>query len=242
MSRIRYSVVIPAFNEADFLPRLFDSIDVARGRFRGGAAAIEVIVADNASTDATAALAADRGCRVVRVETRCIAAARNGGAAVARGEVLCFIDADTRVHPETFNALARCLATGRCGGGASGWSLERWSPGLFCTALVMWPILSLMRVNAGVVFSRAEVFRAAGGYDETRRFAEDIAFFRAMRAASRRRGLRTVSKIGAPAIVSTRKFDRHGDWHMLVMWLWIIRNRSLGKTVDDYWYNQTTRF
>src|SRR5207248_1252646 len=84
----RFSLVIPAYNEEAYLPRLLDSVDAARARYAGGPEAIEVIVADNASTDATARLAAERGCRVARVEKRVIAAARNGGAALARGEIL----------------------------------------------------------------------------------------------------------------------------------------------------------
>jgi glycosyltransferase involved in cell wall biosynthesis len=242
MNRHRFSVVIPAYNEAAYLPRLLDSITAARARYRGGADAVEVIVADNASTDATAALAARRGCRVVRVEKRCIGAARNGGARVATGDVLCFIDADNRIHPDTFNVIERRMARGRLVGGATGWTLERRSPGLLCTALVMRLAIGLLRINAGVVFCRADVFHDLGGYDEGRRYAEDVVFFRAMRAAGRRRGLGTVLSTEAPAVISTRKFDSHGDWHMLLLWLWILRNRSLGKTVDDYWYNESTRF
>jgi glycosyltransferase involved in cell wall biosynthesis len=242
MEPVRYSVIVPAFNEADYLPRLLDSVDVARQRFPGGVNAVEVLVADNACTDDTAAIAAARGCSVVTVARRCIAAARNGGAGAARGEVFCFVDADTRVHPDTFTAIDARMADGDCAGGATGWTLERWSAGIFCTALVVWPALRLTGINAGVVFCRADVFRAVGGYDETRQFAEDVAFFRAMRAEGRRRGLRTVRSTATPALLSARKFDRHGDWHMLMLWWWVIRNRSLGRTVEDYWYNPTTRF
>jgi len=52
------SLVIPAFNEAAYLPRLLDTLDVARSRYRYGANQIEVIVADNASTDQTPQIAA----------------------------------------------------------------------------------------------------------------------------------------------------------------------------------------
>jgi glycosyltransferase involved in cell wall biosynthesis len=88
---IRFSLVIPAHNERELLPRLLDSVDEARARFREGEGGIEVIVVDNASTDGTGDLAAERGCIVVPVANRLIAAARNGGAHAARGEVLCFV-------------------------------------------------------------------------------------------------------------------------------------------------------
>ena len=99
--RSRFSLVIPAYNEANWLPALLDTVNAARAQYRGGADAIEVIVANNVSTDETVAIAEARGCRVAHVEKRAIAAARNGGAATSQGEVICFIDADSRVHKDT---------------------------------------------------------------------------------------------------------------------------------------------
>ncbi|HET6372706.1 MAG TPA: glycosyltransferase, partial [Candidatus Polarisedimenticolia bacterium] len=87
------SLVIPAYNEEKYLPRLLDSVAQARERFEHCSGTLEVIVADNASTDRTAAIAAGRGARVVPVERRIIAAARNAGAAAATGDLLCFVDA-----------------------------------------------------------------------------------------------------------------------------------------------------
>ena len=59
---IRLSLVIPAYNEEALLPRLLDTVDAARARYTFGADAIEVIVADQGSTDRTAAIATSRGC------------------------------------------------------------------------------------------------------------------------------------------------------------------------------------
>ena len=43
------SLIIPAWNEAELLPRLLQSVEVARARFDGGSGRVEVIVADNGS-------------------------------------------------------------------------------------------------------------------------------------------------------------------------------------------------
>src|SRR6266478_218734 len=94
-TEIRQTLVIPAHNEEALLPRLLDTVEVARARYSLGADAIEVIVADNASTDRTAGIATARGCRVVSVAKRAIAAARNGGAGCAQSPILAFVDADT---------------------------------------------------------------------------------------------------------------------------------------------------
>src|SRR5207249_2300408 len=148
---VSHSLVIPAYNEARLLPRLLDSVDAARSRYRGS---VQVIVADNASTDATAAIATARGCEVARVEKRRIAAARNGGARLAGGDSVCFIDADSSIHPETFNAIDQALARSDVVGGATGVFPERWSIGIVATWMVMMPIVWLTGMDTGVVFCR----------------------------------------------------------------------------------------
>ena len=90
LSLPKISLVIPAWNEAACLPRLLDTVDAARKLYRHGSDRIEVIVADNESTDETPQIAAARGCHVEHVPKRLIAAARNGGAGAARGDTLAF--------------------------------------------------------------------------------------------------------------------------------------------------------
>ena len=51
---IRISLVVPAYNEETYLPVLLDSVEEARERFLFGPSSIEVIIADNGSTDNTA--------------------------------------------------------------------------------------------------------------------------------------------------------------------------------------------
>jgi glycosyltransferase involved in cell wall biosynthesis len=237
------SIVVPAFNEEKLLPRLLASVHAARERYRGGAGAIEVIVADNASTDRTAEIAREAGCGVARVEKRRIGAVRNGGAAIARGRILAFTDADTIVHPETFNAIADVMDTGHYIGGGTGWKMERDSLGLRATCFVARTLVHAFGVEGGVQFCRRDAFDAVGGYNSDKDVAEDVELLRALRAYGRRNGLRF--KIGIPAAVttvSTRKFDEHGDWHMFTMALWpLLKWKTMRQIVDDYWYPQQRR-
>ena len=71
------SFVIPAHDEEHLLPRTLDAIH-ATARELG--LEYEIVVADDASTDRTAALAQERGARVVSIARRQISAARNAGA------------------------------------------------------------------------------------------------------------------------------------------------------------------
>src|SRR5438128_4978519 len=149
---MKFSVIIPAHNEEKYLPRLLDSIEVARSNYSAGAKEIEVIVANNQSTDRTAEVALAHGARVVNVERRRIAAARNGGARAAAGEILCFIDADSAVHPQTFDAIDRTMTSGRYVWGVTGAVLERKSFALLITYFLMMPMVLLTGLDIGLSF------------------------------------------------------------------------------------------
>ncbi len=213
---VRFSVIIPAYNESELLPRLLDSLAVARERYTGGADAIEIVVADNDSTDDTAAIARRAGCSVAHVEHRCIAAARNGGAAAAEGEVLCFVDADSIAHPETFNVIDQGFHD-RAIAGTTGVIPERWSLGLRVTYCLLLPTLWLLQIDAGVVFCRRVDFEEVGGYDSDRLFGEDVVFLLALRALGKQRRprQRLVRLHGARTLTSVRKYDKHGQWHFI---------------------------
>ena len=238
----RFSLVIPAYNEAALLPRLLDTIDVARSQYTGGAGAIEVIVADNGSTDETAAMAERRGCRVAHVAKRMIGASRNGGAALASAPILCFVDADMQIHPNTFNAIDTAIRQPRVLGGATGVTPERWSAGIAVTYAMLVPFVWLTRMDTGVVFCRRDDFVRVGGYSESRHFAEDVDFLVKLTRLGWSRGQRLTRLRPVKAIASVRKFDRYGDWHYLTMMpmlaLGTLRARSSGNGLARrYWYD-----
>ena len=234
------SVIIPCYNEAVLLPRLLKSIDTARRAFSDGPEGVEVIVSDNASTDDTASIAVAHGCRVVRSTIRRIGAVRNAGAAAARGAIVAFIDADSQVHPDTFNVIAAFMRRPDVVGGTTGATMERWSAGIALTYAMFLPLVWATSMDIGVVFCRREDFEAAGGYDESLKFAEDVKFLFALRRIGRVRGSRLVRARAAKVIASTRKFDQFGDWHYLTLlwrgpWYLISRHRR-DAFADQYWY------
>jgi len=238
---MRFSVIIPAFNEEKYLPRLLESIEVARSNYSAGRDQIEVIVSDNDSTDRTSEVAIANGARVVHVARRCIAAARNGGARLAHGEILCFIDADSSIDPQTFNAIDRVMNTRRYIWGVTGARMERTSLALFLTYWVCMIIVLISGLDIGLSFCRREDFESVGGYDESRLYAEDVLLPLALRRLGRTRGQRLVRLPQVKALASTRKFDQFGDWHYfgmlahafksLITWNW--HDEELAQR---YWY------
>jgi len=236
-----YSLVIPAYNEEAYLPRLLDTVDAARAQFRLGADAVEVIVADNQSTDETVRVARERGCRVATIEKRCIAAVRNSGAALATGDILCFVDADMRIHPDTFIAIDAEMRTEKYVAGATGVTLERHSPGVLAAMVIIFPMVWAAGMDTGVVFCRREDFDAVGGYNEELLMAEDVQFLLDLRMLGRTRGQRLVRATSAKALSSTRKWDEHGQWHYfrLIAMFFVTRfilPHKADEFVQKYWY------
>lgn len=239
----RFSLVIPARNEEKYLPRVLETAAEAANRYRGGRESIEFIVADNVSTDRTAEVAFDFGCKVVTVEKRAIGAVRNGGAGAARGKYLCFADADNPLHPETFNAIDRCLERPGVVGGGTGGVHEKWTIGMAITYYVLYmPIVWVGQVDGGVVFCERADWEAVGGYDEQWLVSEDVRFLVKLKRHVKRRGCRLCSTKGAKVIISNRRFDLWGEWRTIsavprLLWCWAFDREGLDNLSKQYWYS-----
>ena len=100
--QVTISVVIPHLNEPVHLERCLRSLD----RQRGGRVAFEVIVVDNGSRESVTDICREfPGVRLVVEPVPGPGPARNCGAALAKGEIIAFIDADCVVHPGWIEAI-----------------------------------------------------------------------------------------------------------------------------------------
>jgi glycosyltransferase involved in cell wall biosynthesis len=177
------SFIVPAYDEERLIGRTLRAIDGA-GRALGEP--FEAIVADDASSDRTADVARELGARVVHLCRRQIAAARNAGARAAEGDLLVFVDADTIVNPPVVRAAREVIRDGAIGGG-SRFRFDDPVP-LYGRVLlaVAGPLYRAMRIASGCfLFCTREAFAAAGGFDETLLFAEELAMSRALRRQGR---------------------------------------------------------
>jgi len=100
------SVVVPVRDGESTIAACLDSIlaaDYPEDRR-------EILVVDNGSSDATAALIQARPVRYLHEPKRGVSNARNHGIAQSRGEILAFVDADCQVEPQWLVELVKPFA------------------------------------------------------------------------------------------------------------------------------------
>lgn len=225
------SFIVPAHDEERLLGATLDALQVV---VAGLSVAAEIVVVDDASTDATAAIAQSGGARLVQIESRHIAAARNAGAREAHGEFLCFVDADTLVGQAVVTAALAALREGAVGGGAAvrlgGISRRRERA---AEAFFVW-LFRIARIAPGCfIFCTRAAFDAVGGFDERWYAGEDVALSRALARHGR-------FVILAEAVVtSARKLRSHSvseHVRLLLRFLWRGRRMLRSRRDLDLWY------
>lgn len=202
---MKLSLVIPTLNEETILP-----LQAASLKNLGGE--VEIIVADGMSSDRTTELAHQYCWRIVAAE-RGRGRQMNAGAAVATGEVLLFLHADTMLPKGAGEMINEALRDSRVVGGnfrlkfsGEGWE-SRWLTRLY-------PVLRLggMCYGDSGFFMRREIFDRVGGYREYPLFEDCDMYQRISRMGS-------FVRVDGVALTSSRRFE--GRFIRTFM-LWIV--------------------
>jgi rSAM/selenodomain-associated transferase 2/rSAM/selenodomain-associated transferase 1 len=205
---MRVSIIVPALDEATEIAGTLGPLQGLR------AAGHEVIVVDGGSVDATLALARPLADRAI-VAPRGRAAQMNAGAAVASGDVLVFLHADTRLPAGHVDALVRLLPRSRRRWGRFDVAIDGSSRALPMVAAMMnlrSRLTGIATGDQGIFIERA-LFGAVGGYPG-QPLMEDVDLSKRLkRAAGRPLCLRD------RVVTSGRRWERDGAWRTIVaMW------------------------
>jgi glycosyltransferase involved in cell wall biosynthesis len=239
---VEVSIIVPAWNEAEWLPRTLDAIEKARV---GLGRSSEVIVVDNASSDGTGELARGRGIRVVLEPERQISRVRNTGARAARGHMLVFVDADTWPSAELLRASVSAMASGEvCGGGAQV-SFDALDNAIYRAGLRLWNGLARrLNLAAGCfIFSTRAAFHDVGGFSEQVYAGEEVLFSRRMARWGRQNGQRFRVLPAPPVLTSGRKAVWFSPWqHLgLIMTLAVFPFALRFRRMCGFWYRRPVR-
>jgi len=248
MTDCRLSFVIPARNEEALIGEVVEAILASVARASGVARSdlwlpdtgVEVIVADDASEDGTAAIvdrfAGGAGVRRLRCIGGTCAAARNAGVAASAGRVLCFVDADTVVPESAVERILdlhererRCLVIYRLASREPG--LRAWLWWSFWGLARRLPLARAKSMPAFLSCDRAH-FNRYGPFDESRAIAEEWPL---TIAAYRRHRDRFLYDRRLTAKTSSRRMDLQpfGYLRTFVKWVLVVLFPWARTTLSD---------
>ena len=226
------SIIIPTYNEEDYLPNLLDSIK--RQNFDG----YEVIVADANSTDRTREIAESYGCIVV--DGGLPAVGRNNGARVAKGEYLLFLDSDLELTDDYLRDVLYEFRMEHLGIAITKMKpmSDKIEDKIFhdFANYFMIGVENIKPHGAGCygIITKKSLHDECGGFDESLTFGEDTDYIERLAEKERFKVLRN-AKIG----VSTRRLEEEGIVTLIRQYGKSTVNDFLGKRTDaeDINYN-----
>ena len=226
------SFVVPAYNEEKELPSTIAAIRSSADS--GAKQPHEIIVVNDASTDSTAEVAARAGARVIAINRRQIGAARNAGARATHGQILFFVDADTRISRSHVTDAIAALADGCVGGSA------RVQPDGFVPAWGRFFIRTFGSIYFGLnfgagafLFTSLRHFDAINGFDEQYFIGEEVYFSLALRKLGR------FKVLPEPVLTSGRKLRMYSARKVLTRSFSIIvrgPRAARSRARLDLWY------
>ncbi len=202
---MEFSLIMPMRNEASGIQQSLMPLQAQRG------AELEIILVDGGSSDATAERARPLVDQLVESPPG-RARQMNAGAAVARGDCLVFLHADTCL-PDNFTEIIRQQVTGW---GRFDVQLSPASPLLNLVAWMMNQRSRLTHICTGdqALVIRRALFEQVGGYAEIP-LMEDIELCKRLRRHSHPARLRP------PLTTSSRRWQKHGTMRTIVLMWWL---------------------
>jgi glycosyltransferase involved in cell wall biosynthesis len=204
------TLIVTVKNEAETLPRLFDSI------LAQTSAPLQVVVADGGSTDKTKEVLREyaRGldlCVLDRPGAN-ISQGRNAAIACARADIVASTDAGVRLDPHWLQEITKPFDDGA--DVVSGFFVPD-AKGIFATALAATtlPALEDIRPEKFLPSSRSVAFRksawqAVGGYPAWLDYSEDLVFDLALRSAGCRFAFAPAARVFFRPRADIRQFAR----------------------------------
>jgi rSAM/selenodomain-associated transferase 2 len=203
------SIIIPTLNEAAILQSTLQRLQPWRD------AGHEVVLVDGGSVDGSVAIAVPLADRVLRSEAG-RARQMNAGAEAARGEVLLFLHADTRLPDSAETMMRQALVARPWGRFDVTLSGRHWLLRVVERMMNWRSCLSGIATGDQAIFVERDLFEAVGGYPE-QPLMEDIALSRRLK-----RRVGPPACLRPPLITSSRRWEENGI--LRTIWLmWRLR-------------------
>jgi rSAM/selenodomain-associated transferase 2 len=206
------SVVIPVLNEEKTI--------AASLRALLPLAPHEIIVVDGGSEDRTREICGSFNITVL-TSKRGRARQMNHGARHARGDVLLFLHADTRLPPSALCDIAAALSDPRYLGGRFDVELEgeHWMLKVISRMISYRSRMTKVGTGDQALFVRREVFERMGGYPDIP-LMEDVAFCRTLK------GMGGVACLHSRVVTSARRWETEGVWRTILR-MWTLKSLYL---------------
>lgn len=204
------SIIVPILNERRILPQLLTELEKHRG------SDCEVILVDGGSNDGSAEFAREWKFNVLTTQAG-RARQMNAGARGARGDVLLFLHADTRMPPDAVILIRRAFTDESRTWGFFGVQIEGVSPLLSVIAFLMNHRSRLTSIATGdqAIFVRRTTFEHLRGFPE-QPLMEDVEMSRRLKRTAR------PVCLSVRVATSGRRWEARGIWRTIIL-MWTLR-------------------
>jgi rSAM/selenodomain-associated transferase 2 len=196
----RFSIIIPVINEEAAI-----NSTIGRVRSIGAAACAEIIIVDGDPGGATIG-AVREGDVITAVSERGRGNQMNRGAALAHGDILIFLHADTRLPAGAFELIEEALSDPACQAGAFDLGIASVRPVFRVLEKVASWRSRLTRIPYGdqALFFRRDYFSSIGGFADIP-LMEDVEIMRRLKKAGT-----AIAVIDRPVLTSARRWEKEG--------------------------------